>query len=321
MAITVVQYKDELEDVWDNFIDNNNRNATFIHSRKFLNHNPANKKNDSSLLFYKDSKLIGVLPAAIYKKDKKILFHSHPGSTYSGFVTHESVGVKEAMEIVEITIDFAKNKKVNEIIIRNPFRFFHSIPSDETDYAMWAKGFNIKFRELECAILLDDKCFDRYEPGTRRSVNKAEKHVTVGISEKYKEYWKMLTINLMEKHGVKPVHTLPEFMKLRTLVGNDKVVLITAEVEKKIIAGIALFVNKTAVRAQYIASDNNFQDLRPMNAVIDFIIRWAKENDKKYFNLGMANENEGKSINYGLFRFKEGFGGRGVLRETMSLGL
>lgn len=74
-----------------------------------------------------------------------------------------------------------------------------------------------------------------------------------------------------------------------------------------------------AIHAQYVASDSNYQDLRPLNAVIDEISDWGFKNSFSYFNLGTANESAGREINYGLFHFKEGFGGRGILRETMHL--
>ena len=225
------------------------------------------------------------------------------------------------MKIVEATINFAKNKGANEIVVRNPFRIFHRMPSDETDYAMWYYGFKIHSRELECAILIDENTTNRYEDGTRRSIKKALKNVGVNHSEKYDEFWSILTANLFQKHGLKPVHTLEQILHLRSLVGNEKVQLVVAESENKVIAGIVLFVFDTAVHAQYIASDNSFQDLRPLNAVIDYIIEWSKKSGYKYFNFGTANENEGKTINQGLFKFKEGFGGRGVLRETMILEL
>jgi len=261
------------------------------------------------------------LPARLYKKDNKIIFHSHPASTYGGFVTDETVGVEEAMEIVETTISFAKNKAANEIVVRNPFRIFHRMPSDETDYAMWYHGFTIKSRELECAILIDENTTNRYEDGTRRSIKKSLKNVRVGHSEKYDEFWHILTANLFQKHRLSPVHTVDQILHLRSLVGNENVQLVIAETGDKVIAGIVLFVFETAVHAQYIASDTNFQDLRPLNAVVDFIIQWSKKCGYKYFNFGTANENDGKTINQGLFKFKEGFGGRGVLRETMILQL
>lgn len=321
MLIDVKLYDDSMLDVWDDFIRSNNRNATFLHSRKFFLHNTQNLTGDASLLFYKKNKLISVLPARIYNKDDKVIFHSHPGSTYGGFVIDESVGVEEAMAIVEATIHFAKNEGSTEIIIRNPFRIFHQMPSDETDYAMWYHGFTIHSRELECAILLDEHSARRYEDGARRSIKKAQNFVEISHSEKFKEFWDILTVNLYQKYKLAPVHTADQILKLRALVGKENVQLVVAEADNKVIAGIVLFVFKTAVHAQYIASDSEFQDLRPLNAVIDFIVHWAKKEGYRYFNFGTANENEGRSINEGLFKFKEGFGGRGVLRESMILRL
>jgi lipid II:glycine glycyltransferase (peptidoglycan interpeptide bridge formation enzyme) len=48
------------------------------------------------------------------------------------------------------------------------------------------------------------------------------------------------------------------------------------------------------------------------------LIAWATARGYRYLNLGKSTEDEGRALNAGLFRFKEGFGARGVLRETMS---
>jgi len=319
--IDLIRYNDSYEAVWDEFISTNKRNATFLHSRKFYRHNPDNLEGDASLLFYKKNQLISVLPARLYRRGKKNIFHSHPASTYGGFVLGEMAGVEEAMGIVEATINFAKNEGVSEILVRNPFRIFHQMPSDETDYAMWYYGFVIRSRELECAILIDEYTTSRYEDSTKRSVKKAQKNLQVGHSDKFNEFWPVLATNLFQKHKLTPVHSLEDILRLRSLVGTEKIELVVAEYENKVIAGIVLFVFDTAVHAQYIASDNSFQELRPLNAVIDFIVQWCQQSGYKYFNFGTANEDGGKTINKGLFKFKEGFGGRGVLRETMVLSL
>ena len=320
MEIEVQQYNESLEAEWDSFIDRNERNATFLHSRKFFRHNPLNDIDDASLLFYKKARLIAVLPATLYTKEEKIIFQSHLRCTYGGFVTDVTTGVEEAIQIVEATIAFAKSKMVHEIVIRNPFRVYHRMPSDESDYAMWYHGFTIKSRELECAIKLDEHAEAKYEDGTRRSTKKAWKSVTVKENEEYDIFWQILTTNLMQKHDSKPTHTLEQFMHLKDLVGSDKIKLIGGYIEDKLVSGIVLFICKPlTLHAQYIAFDSIYQGIRPLNAVIDYIIKWGHENGFKYLNLGMANEEAGRKINYGLFRFKEGFGGRGIIRETMSL--
>lgn len=321
MQIEYRQYNELLEGEWDAFIENNKRNATFLHSRKFFKHNLSNSLDDASLMFYKKNKLAAVLPAALYSKDEHLIFHSHPRSTYGGFVISNDTGVEDAMEMVANTIEYAKNNKINELIIRNPFRIFHQMPSDETDYAMWYHGFTLKAREIESTVLLNNNAKALYADSTNRSIKKALKNVTVRFSDKYTDYWKMLTDNLLAKHAVQPVHNIDQFMVLYNLVGEKAIKLVVAEINEKIIGGIVLFVTGKALHAQYIASDTAFQEMRPVNAVIDFIIDWGIENNFSYFNLGSGNEDGGKKINTGLFNFKEGFGGRGILRETMSLKL
>lgn len=320
MQVELQQYNHEHEREWDSFIANNKRNATFLHSRAFFRHNPLNEIDDCSLLIYKKNKIISILPACLYKKDDGLIFHSHPRSTYGGFVMNETVGVEEAMEIVEATVNFAKNKGVNEIIIRNPFRIFHQLPSDETDYAMWYHGFKIKYREIECAIKLKEGYEKKYDNGAKYNIKKAKKSVTVEETTDYETFWQLLTNNLLQKHNTQPTHNLKQILNLKDLVGEDKIKLFGGFVDNKLICGVILFIFKPgALHAQYIASDNNYQDIRPLNAVIDHIINWGYKNSFKYFNLGTANEASGRRINYGLFHFKEGFGGRGVIRETMHL--
>src|SRR3982750_1978777 len=108
MQIECIRYNDSKESEWDTFIEKNRRNATFLHSRKFFNHNPLNSLDDASLMFYYKNKLIGVLPATLYETKGQVIFHSHPRSTYGGFVIDEKVGVEEALKIVEITVEFAR---------------------------------------------------------------------------------------------------------------------------------------------------------------------------------------------------------------------
>lgn len=321
MKLEIIRYNEDYKDAWDNFIKSS-INGTFLHSRAFYNHNPQNKLDDCSFIYLKKNKIVGALPCIFYTKGEKNYLHSHLRSTYGGFVVNSEVGVEEAVEMVEKLKDQATALQVSEIIVRNPFRIFHKKLCDETDYAMWYHGFELKSRELEIAIDLQGEVADlkkRYNNGTKYNVKKAVKSVSVGISEEYKIFWNILEQNLLEKHGQKPVHGHKDFEKLLQNVGNDHIKLFAGYTENKLICGVVVFLfGNEAIHAQYIGADSTYQELRPLNAVIDNIIEWGNHNGYAYFNLGMANEDGGKSINYGLYHFKEGFGGRGILRETMS---
>ncbi len=325
MSIEILPFDENYRSDWETFIEHEALNSTFLHSRKFHDHNPCNRTDDASLMFFKKNKLIAVFPANLYLKENSYILYSFLRATYGGFIVSKDVTVEIALEIVKKTIDFAKSKGVTQLIVRNPFRIFNTNLCDETDYAMWFYGFEIKSREIEICILIEGDIKTirlRYRNATQRNVKKAAQFIDVCISGDIKSYWHLLEKNLIERYEKKPVHDYDSIIRLIESVGSDNVLLFGGYYKSKLVSGILIFkFNNLVLHAQYIASNSQFQHLRPINAVVDYIIEWGNKKGFKYFNLGTGNENEGKSINTGLFRFKESFGGRGVLRETMILKL
>jgi hypothetical protein len=321
--IRSVPYTEDLREAWEDFIENKAINSTFLHSRKFFDHNPLNANDDASLVFYKGGLIVAVLPACLYWKNDQVVLHAHLRATYGGFVVSKKVGVEEALQLVEQTIQFAKEKKAEQIIIRNPFRIFHDTLCDETDYAMWYHGFQVKSRELETAVELSENIEElraAYHRGTRYSVKKSKKAVEVKLSEDFKEFWELLERRLGDRHGVKPVHDYDAICRLREKVGKENVLLFGAYHNNQLIGGNVVFNFKNKVlHGQYNASDWEFQNLMPLYGVVDYIIEWGKERGFKYFNMGTSNEDGGTKMNTGLLSYKESFGGRSFLRETMVL--
>jgi hypothetical protein len=320
-------YEPAFAGLWDEFIESRARNATFLHTRKFFSHNDENEKEDRSLLFYQGNSLVAVLPACLVPKDGRKIFQSHPRATYGGFVVSRQVGVEMAVEIVDLTITRAESLGATELVIRNPFRIFHQTPSDETDYAMWHRGFTVRAREIEIVLTLEGhdatSLFQSFDSNARWGIRKAEKSgVVVKVSDDYETFWTLLIANLESKHGTKPTHTLAQFQRLRKLLPLERIQMFGAYLGEDLIAGMVLFVTSVStVHAQYIASREGFQGYQPVNALIFAAALWALNNGTRYFNLGTANEDGGKIFNPGLFKFKEAFGGAGLLRETMGLSL
>jgi hypothetical protein len=321
--LEVVSYSESHRNEWEAFV-NSAINGNFLHTRAFYDQNTQNDVDDASLLFYRKGKLAAVLPAVLYASDGKMILNSHLRSTYGGYIISRKMGMTDAVEMVNATLDFACSKNVNEIIIRNPFRILYDTLSDESDYAMWRCGFKIKYREVETYIDLRpplDQIKKEFDKGTKYNTIKAWKTVTVKESEDFGGFWDMLTENLQSKFGKAPVHTAAQMLALRATVGNDNIKLMGAYLDDKLIGGCVLFVFKNALHAQYIAQDNAYQEHRCINAVTDYIIDWGKKNNYSFFNLGTGNDKQGMFINEGLTHFKESFGGRGVLRETMHIEL
>src|SRR5437762_3440116 len=89
---------------WDDFVENRSLNGTFLHTRKFYDHNPLNELDDHSLLFYKDSKIAGVIPFNLFQSGGSKILHSYLRATYGGFIVERTTGIRETNEMVELVI-------------------------------------------------------------------------------------------------------------------------------------------------------------------------------------------------------------------------
>jgi hypothetical protein len=73
---TIQRYTPALRDTWDAFISAS-RNGTFLLQRGFMDYH-ADRFTDHSLLFFRDEKLIALLPA----EEREGTLTSHGGLTY-----------------------------------------------------------------------------------------------------------------------------------------------------------------------------------------------------------------------------------------------
>ena len=318
MSIKVIKFINENTTLWDNFINCSN-NGTLFHYRKFLNYHENAVFNDCSLLFYKNNKLISVLPGAI----KKGIYYSHPGISFGGFIYNEKISYSNAQNIVETFINYIKKNNCNKIQITIPPTFYSQNPSDYIEFCLNKYGFKNKRLELSNVLHLNsdfEKIYKSYKPAARQANRKAEKlGISIEKSEQFDEFYSILSKNLSLRHNVTPTHTLSELKKLKKLF-PEKIELFTANLNEKIIAGVINFIcNDNTVLAFYISHDIKYQNMRPLNILFTHIFQWAINNKYQYYDFGLFTVNG--EPNLSLARFKESFGTDGIFRKTMVLEL
>ena len=120
----------------------------------------------------------------------------------------------------------------------------------------------------------------------------------------------MLTTNLMNKYGAKPVHTLQEIELLSSRF-PENIRLFTAEKDGKILGGTVLYVTPTVVHSQYISASAEGKNLRVNDAIFDYLLHGC-EWHARYFDFGTSNDEDGRILVEPLIYQKEGFGGRGI---------
>lgn len=320
--VDLIRYEPNLQRVWDEFVWQS-RNGTIFHTQQFISYHPPGRFEDCSLLFrYKDH-LMAVFPAAIEVCDGKRILRSHPGTSYGGPVLALEAGLELTTEVVDRLVNFAQENDFNAIEMRLSPRIFHRYPCEDLDFVLWRRQFDVTEVELSSAVRLsfeDEESlmaifrYNTWQP-TRKALRAG---VEIRESNDWAAYWDMLTENTA-RHGVRPTHSLEEIQRLHAVL-PDRIKLFGAYYKGTLIAGTVVFVcNDIACHTFYIAQDYEYQRLRSQNLLLIHVLRWARSKGFRYLNFGISTEDGGRVINWGLFRFKEGFGARGVMRKYYRL--
>lgn len=317
-------YDEDLKDRWDEFVIKS-RNGTFMQQRHFLNYHPRNRFMDHSLMVYDEhDQLTAVIPGAIKHNGEKRLLSSYPGASHGGIVIDLKFNTARALALVPILIEYCQANNFHSIELKVVPRIYHCWPCDEIDFALRYYGFSLSSTELATALPLKETPFKTHymAESAQRNRHKAEKlGVTIKESSDYKTFWNILTNNLKQRHKTHPTHTLPEIVDL-TQRYPLSIKLFAAFYEEDMISGVVAFLlNSRVINCFYIANNSEYQHLRSLDLLFYRLINWGIERGYHYLDWGISTENKGKFVNQGLFRFKEKFGGRGVLRETYSLDL
>ncbi len=318
----VKKYGKQNKEEWEQFVLASN-NGTIFHTRKFLSYHPADRFKDNSLLFMEKNNIIAVLSAAEIEKDFKKTLISHQGASYGGFVYKDNLSIKDAFLMTESLIDYGKNNFFDKIIITHSPFVYQKRYSNYVDFALIRDGFKYLKREVSSVISLDvseDNVLSLFKQEARTATRRAEKlGVQIRNSNDFDDYYRILKKNLEMRHNVKPAHSLEDLIKLKKLF-PDKIQLIGAYLKDKMIAGVVNFYcNEKVVLVFYISNIMEYQNYRAVNLLFFEIIKDAIKRGMSFLDFGLFTVN--MEPNWGLGKFKENFGARGIFRDTFYLEL
>jgi lipid II:glycine glycyltransferase (peptidoglycan interpeptide bridge formation enzyme) len=303
---------------WDRFVDNSD-NGTIFHKREFLSYHPRDKFKDASFVVVKNNKVLAVYTAAVVESGEKKVLVSHPGASYGSFVYKSNLNFKEAHSMVDSLLDYAEKLKVDRIQLTLPPVIYQTKYSDYIDFALVRNGFTYLKREVSSIVQLDfkiEELLSTYRAEARTAVKKSIKQgVEIVECEKFEEYYEILKKNLKLRHNVSPAHSLEELIRLKKMFPS-KIRLWGAFLKDKLIAGVCNFsANSRVVLAFYISHDEAYQKYRAVNLLFYEIMKRYKEDGFRFLDFGIFTVN--MEPNWGLARFKENFGARGIFRDTL----
>ncbi|HHS13804.1 MAG TPA: GNAT family N-acetyltransferase [bacterium] len=315
MSLDVLNYQEHHSRVWDQFVDKSG-NGTIFHTRRFLNYHPGGRFQDHSLIFQNGSTLLAVIPAALTEEEKCL--HSHPGASYGGFVCRRNLSLQDAFHLTEALLDYGRTVKLKTIRMTLPPAIYHEQINNHAEFALIRRGFRYQKRELSSVVFLGGENFilDGFKPEARTATRRAVKTgVQIKITHNFDAFYSILQNNLAMRHQVTPTHTLEELKKLYRLFPR-RIMQFESSIHDRIIAGVTLFIcNRKVILAFYISHDTDYQRYRPVNLIFYEIMKWGREHGYRFLDFGIFTVNG--NPNWGLAKFKESFGARGVFRDTL----
>ncbi len=304
----VEKYRSENYDLWNKFVANA-KNATFLFHRDFVEYHQDLFEDFSLLVFDDTHEFIAVLTA---NRVEKNLF-SHQGLTYGGIVIHEKTKLSDFISIAKSVFEYLYTHQFQKIIFKEIPTIYNQIPSDELQYLMFLMQGNLVRRDVLSVVDLKTKfSFSRdRKNGIKRGI---KNNLVVKEEPNFELFWNEILIpNLEQKFKIKPVHSLEEITYLKSKFPNN-IRQFNVYKEGKIIAGTTVFESDFVAHSQYISADDSKNITGSLDFLHNRLITYTFRN-KKYFDFGISNENQGQNINQGLLFWKEGFGARTIVQN------
>ncbi len=308
--LSIRKYESQDKNRWDEFI-NYSKNGYFLFYRDYMEYH-SDRFQDFSLMIFKDNKLIAILPANL-EEDKLI---SHGGLTFGGIISNKKMQAPLMVEIFQELKEYLKQQGVKELIYKPTPYIYHTLPSEEDLYALFLNKAKLIRRDVSSTIYMEDKT--AYNRNLKRKIKKTkEMGFKINRSNEYEKVMEIMAERLSGKYGVRPTHTGKEIKSLASKF-PDNIKLFTAEINDEIYGGVIVFEDKHIAHGQYQATTDEGLRLNCNDLVFDYLIHDYYQ-DKRYFDFGISNENEGLYLNKGLIKFKSQFGAHTVVHDFYKL--
>ena len=317
----VLPFTDSLSEAWDAFCTHSEV-ATFLQTRAFLSYHENRFRDVSLLIVDEDESIVGVFPAAISPSDDSVVI-SHPGATYGGLVHKGRVGVSKVAAMLDAVLHWYGERGFATLIYKTTPSHVQKANSAIDKYLLWQRGKLIRCDLWNVISLGSSRSLSK---GRKWGINRARKAglqiARAQSPEEYREYYEILATNLRKKHDAAPVHSLEEFIHLSQKFPREISLHVIRDTDGAMCAGAWLFkLSPLCTHTQYIASTDTGRKLSALDFLLESQILDACEEGARWFSFGCSTEDDGRTVNEGLFNFKAEFGIGSAIQDFFEIDL
>ncbi len=304
---TVKLYQNNDYENWNAFIGQA-KNATFLFHRDFMEYH-NDRFQDYSLIVLDGEKWVAVLPANVVGN----AVFSHQGLTYGGLVYKEKVKLASVIGVFKSILSFLNDNKIEKLQVKLIPSIYHQKPAEELNYALFLANAQLIRRDSLAVIDLSKpyKISKTRKECIRRGI---KNNLVIKEELNFKLFWEVvLEPNLDKKHQAKPVHTVAEIGMLQQKF-PDNIRHFNVYHKDKIVAGTTIFISENVAHPQYVSGMDNKNELGSLDFLYHHLITSVFK-EKRFFDFGISNEEQGKKLNEGLVFWKESFGASIIIHD------
>lgn len=304
---TIKRYEPKDYENWNAFIGKA-KNSTFLFHRDFMEYH-NDRFQDYSLVVLDKEKWVAILPANVV--DNEVF--SHQGLTYGGLVYNEKIKLASVIEIFKAVLSFLNENNIEKLQLKLIPSIYHQKPAEELNYALFLAEAQLIRRDSMAVIDLSKKI--SIASGRKEGITKGKKNkLEIKEVDDFELFWNTILIpNLAIKHQAKPVHSLQEMNKLKELF-PENIRQFNVFENGIIVAGTTIFETENVAHCQYISGKEDKNELGGLDLLFHHLITEVF-NNKRFFDFGTSNENQGRKLNNGLSYWKESFGASIIVQD------
>jgi len=293
---------------WDRYVAKA-RNSTFLFYRNYMDYH-ADRFTDHSLMFYIEGHLHSILPANIVGNT----LYSHQGLTYGGLVMDVNVTAADVIQLFREMNEWLHEAGITRVVYKPVPWVYHQHASEEDLYPLfWICNAKVISRDVGTVIFMQQHL--RWRKDRRRRLRHAhELGVKVVREDNFRAFWPVLENNLVDRHGVRPVHTVEEIELLHSRFPKH-IIQYNAYFEGEVVAGLTFYLSPQVLHGQYCSSTPVGKKVGAVDAIYERAM-YEDFPDYQYLDFGRSTEGDGSILNDGLVAQKEGFGGRAICYDT-----
>lgn len=302
----------------DRFILSGETNGEFINSFMYLEYHPTGRFIDDSIVVTDSGSgdVVGCMMAVQKDRDTVV---SHSGTTFAGPVMSRRAGIKQKEEILDCMLHYYESK-YKEIHIRLAPGCYSIQPNDTIPYLLLRRGFSFDMMALANVVNIsdirtEDDVLRLFKSGRRNHVKKALKEgkFYVEKDEIPADIWNHMDENLRKKFESRTTHTLEEIKDLQTKF-PENIRPFSVYTENNEYGAFALvFCFKNVFHTQYLDVNYELSGSYPNLFLTYKLIMEARRLHYRYISFGSSTEDCGRILNYGLYNYKDGYGGGDII--------